>query len=97
MYPSLQGHCFSSAADKSMKCFICFKNVFRRVKSTERAIRVGRPETFMLGPVYSGKCIAGALALAGNRPSGENVLFFHTGGTPAIFAYANSLDGVISA
>ena len=60
---------------------------------TERAIRLGaRTEALMLDPVYTGKCLAGALALAGNRPEHENVLFVHTGGTPAIFAYANSLE-----
>lgn len=63
---------------------------------TERAIRLGaRTEALMLDPVYSGKTMAGALALAGNRPATENVLFIHTGGTPAIFAYAGSLDGVL--
>ncbi|MEM9059958.1 MAG: D-cysteine desulfhydrase family protein [Pseudomonadota bacterium] len=64
---------------------------------TERAIRLGaRTEALMLDPVYSGKCMAGALNIAGNRPEGENVLFIHTGGTPAIFAYAGALDGVTS-
>ena len=55
-----------------------------------------RCEALMLDPVYSGKCMAGAIALAGNRPPGENVLFLHTGGTPAIFAYGNELDGVLA-
>lgn len=64
---------------------------------TERAIRMGaRCEALMLDPVYSGKNMAGALSIAGNRPEGENVLFIHTGGTPAIFAYANSLEEVLS-
>ncbi|MEM7056442.1 MAG: D-cysteine desulfhydrase family protein [Pseudomonadota bacterium] len=65
---------------------------------TERAIRMGaRTEALMLDPVYSGKCMAGALALAGNLRPDQNVLFIHTGGTPAIFAYAGSLDGVLGA
>ena len=64
---------------------------------TERAMSLGaRTEALMLDPVYTGKCMAGALAIAGNRPSAENVLFIHTGGTPAIFAYANSMDGVLA-
>ena len=63
---------------------------------TERAIQLGaRTEALMLDPVYTGKCMAGALALAGNRPADENVLFIHTGGTPAIFAYANGLEPVL--
>lgn len=65
---------------------------------TERAIKLGaRTEALMLDPVYTGKCMAGALALAGNRPESENVLFLHTGGTPGIFAYANSLEPVLAA
>ncbi|MEL7470132.1 MAG: D-cysteine desulfhydrase family protein [Pseudomonadota bacterium] len=62
---------------------------------TERAIRLGaRCEAMMLDPVYSGKSMAGALNIAGNRPEGENVLFIHTGGTPGIFAYGDALAGV---
>ncbi len=64
---------------------------------TERAIRLAaRTEALMLDPVYTGKCMAGALAIAGNRPKDENVLFMHTGGTPGIFAYANSLEPILS-
>jgi len=64
---------------------------------TERAISLAaRTEALMLDPVYTGKCMAGALAIAGNRPAGENVLFIHTGGTPAIFAYANALEPVLA-
>ncbi|MEL6479186.1 MAG: D-cysteine desulfhydrase family protein [Pseudomonadota bacterium] len=60
---------------------------------TSRAIRMAaRTEALMLDPVYSGKCMAGALNLAGNARAGEHVLFIHTGGTPAIFAYATSLE-----
>ncbi|MEM8698287.1 MAG: D-cysteine desulfhydrase family protein [Pseudomonadota bacterium] len=60
---------------------------------TARAIRLAaRTEALMLDPVYSGKCMAGALNLAGTAATGAHVLFIHTGGTPAIFAYANSLE-----
>lgn len=63
---------------------------------TERAIRMAaRTEALMLDPVYTGKCMAGALALGGNGRPDENVLFIHTGGTPGIFAYGNSMDGVL--
>lgn len=63
---------------------------------TARAIRLGaRGEALMLDPVYSGKCMAGALNIAGNRPEDENVLFLHTGGTPALFAYANKLQAML--
>ena len=63
---------------------------------TERAILLGaRTEALMLDPVYSGKCMAGALAIAGNLSSDRNVLFIHTGGTPAIFAYGDALADII--
>ena len=62
---------------------------------TERAILLSaRTEALLLDPVYSGKCMAGALNLAGNRPEAEHVLFLHTGGTPGVFAYG---DGIASA
>ncbi|MFK7941869.1 MAG: D-cysteine desulfhydrase family protein [Paracoccaceae bacterium] len=59
---------------------------------TERAVSMGaRTEALMLDPVYTGKCMAGALTLAGNLPSEANILFIHTGGTPGIFAYGDAL------
>ncbi len=63
---------------------------------TARAIRLGaQTEALMLDPVYTGKCMAGALNLAGTgRPDGA-VLFIHTGGTPAIFAYADAMQEVV--
>jgi D-cysteine desulfhydrase family pyridoxal phosphate-dependent enzyme len=45
-------------------------------------------EGILLDPVYTGRAAGGMLALAreGHFRSGEKVLFWHTGGTPAIFA-----------
>ncbi len=64
---------------------------------TARAIRLGaRTEALILDPVYSGKCMAGALALAGTMRADETVVFLHTGGTPAIFAYAGSLGEALT-
>ena len=50
-------------------------------------------EGLLLDPVYSGKVMAGliALARAGAWPEGARVLFVHTGGTPALFAYGEEL------
>lgn len=63
---------------------------------TERAIRLAaRAEALMLDPVYTGKCMAGALNLAGNHRSDQNILFIHTGGTPAIFAYAGAMENAL--
>lgn len=59
---------------------------------TERAIALAaRSEALMLDPVYTGKVMAGALAIAGNLASDKSVLFIHTGGTPGIFAYGDAL------
>jgi L-cysteate sulfo-lyase len=53
----------------------------------------GRLEGLVLDPVYSGKCLAGLIALIGEgRWSPEdNVVFIHTGGAPALFAYREDL------
>jgi D-cysteine desulfhydrase family pyridoxal phosphate-dependent enzyme len=49
-------------------------------------------EGLLLDPVYTGKAMAGALALAKAKSlAGRRVLFWHTGGTPALFAYADQL------
>jgi L-cysteate sulfo-lyase len=48
-----------------------------------------RLEAIVLDPVYSGKGLAGLLELvrAGRWRSDEDVVFIHTGGAPALFAY----------
>ena len=53
-----------------------------------------RLEGLLLDPVYSAKALAGliALARAGEIGTEEAVVFFHTGGTPALFGYANLLN-----
>jgi D-cysteine desulfhydrase len=61
------------------------------------AIRlVARTEGILLDPVYTGKAMAGLIGLIrqGEVGAGERVLFWHTGGSPALFAYA---DGLLSA
>jgi L-cysteate sulfo-lyase len=60
------------------------------------AIRlVARTEGILLDPVYTGKAMAGLIGLVrqGEVGAGERVLFWHTGGSPALFAYA---DGLLS-
>lgn len=65
---------------------------------TERAIRLGaRTEALMLDPVYTGKCMAGALNLAGTYPDDGAIIFIHTGGTPGLFAYAGVLEDALAA
>jgi L-cysteate sulfo-lyase len=58
--------------------------------ATIDAIRlVGRLEALLLDPVYSGKGLAGLIALigAGRWTADHDVVFVHTGGAPALFAY----------
>jgi D-cysteine desulfhydrase len=51
-----------------------------------------RTEAILLDPVYSGKTAAGLIDLVrkGHFALGANVLFLHTGGSPALFAYMDS-------
>jgi D-cysteine desulfhydrase/L-cysteate sulfo-lyase len=53
-----------------------------------------RLEALMLDPVYTGKTMAGliALARAGTFQPGARVLFVHTGGGPALFGYERTLS-----
>ena len=53
----------------------------------------GRLEALVLDPVYSGKGLAGliALARAGRWSAADDVVFVHTGGAPALFAYDSVL------
>ena len=58
------------------------------------AIRlVASTEGLLLDPVYTGRAMAGLLDLmrSGEFSKDETVLFWHTGGTPALFAYAHQL------
>lgn len=54
---------------------------------------VAQKEGILLDPVYTGKAMAGLLDLCSKgyfRP-GENVVFLHTGGTPALFPYRQGI------
>lgn len=58
------------------------------------AVRLfARLEGILLDPVYTGKAAAGLIGLArsGQLGSDERVLFLHTGGSPALYAYQNVL------
>ena len=60
--------------------------------ATRDAILMGASrEALMLDPVYSGKAMAGFLDRARLGSADETLIFLHTGGTPAIFAYGNAL------
>ena len=57
-----------------------------------------RHEALLLDPVYTGKAMAGLIAhvRSGRIAPGSRVLFLHTGGLPAIFAYADRLGPWLS-
>ena len=57
-----------------------------------------RHEGLLLDPVYAAKTMAGLVAhvRAGRIARGSRVLFVHTGGLPALFAYADSLGSWLS-
>jgi D-cysteine desulfhydrase family pyridoxal phosphate-dependent enzyme len=54
---------------------------------------LARTEGILLDPTYSGKALAGLIdhARRGRFRERQNVVFVHTGGTPALFACANEL------
>lgn len=51
---------------------------------------LARTEAILLDPVYTGKTMAGLIDLSRNHyfQSDDNILFIHSGGTPAVYAYA---------
>lgn len=53
-------------------------------------------EAILLDPVYTGKAMAGLLDLVkkGYFSTAENILFLHTGGSPALYAYTNTFFGL---
>lgn len=55
----------------------------------EAVTLLARTESILLDPVYTGKAMSGLIDLARNGwfKKGEKVLFLHTGGSPALFAY----------
>ena len=58
------------------------------------AVRLlARTEGILLDPVYTGKAVSGIIDRIGGGeiPAGATVVYVHTGGTPALFAYAPEL------
>jgi L-cysteate sulfo-lyase len=61
---------------------------------TVEAIKlVAQTEGILLDPVYTGKAMAGLINLVkkGRFKKDDNIVFIHTGGTPALFAYKDQL------
>jgi len=53
---------------------------------------LAQTESILLDPVYTGKAMAGMVDLVrkGHFAEGSNVLFLHTGGSPALYAYLDT-------
>lgn len=51
-----------------------------------------RTEALMLDPTYTGKSMAGFMARASQAKEGSTLVYIHTGGTPAIFAYEKDFE-----
>ena len=60
---------------------------------TEAIGFLAREEGILLDPVYTGKAMAGMIDLIkkGYFKEGENIVFLHTGGTPALFPYREQI------
>lgn len=77
---------------------ICFDSYYQPSYSVpnegmiEAVKLLARTEAILLDPVYSGKAMAGLMDLVrkGHFPKGSNVIFLHTGGSPALYAYMPS-------
>ena len=52
---------------------------------------LGTSEGILLDPIYSGKAFSGLMALTQEQDVSD-ALFLHTGGLPALFAYADQLE-----
>lgn len=58
----------------------------------EAVLMLARTEGLLFDPVYSGKALAGMIDLARKGELGDgNIVFLHTGGAAALFAYADQL------
>jgi D-cysteine desulfhydrase len=83
------------AKDDVTMIYGCAGDGYGVVGDLEReAIRLmARTEGILLDPVYAGRAFGGLLNLIrqGNFRRDETVLFWHTGGAPALFAYAREL------
>lgn len=63
-------------------------------KEMIKAVRLlAEIEGVLLDPVYTGKTMAGLIDLVqkGYFKKGENIMFLHTGGSPALYAYKDAL------
>ena len=75
---------------------ICWPRISLPTPEMVKTVKlVAETEGILLDPVYTGKAMAGMLDLIkkGYFKKGQNILF-HTGGSPALYAYANYFNFV---
>ncbi len=82
-------------ADEEVTCFDSYVGDGYSIptESMAEAVKMlAETESILLDPVYSGKAMAGLVDLVrkGHFPEGSNVLFLHTGGSPALYAYLDT-------
>ncbi len=82
----------SAPARESVECFADYVGPGYSLPTDsmiEAVTLLARTESILLDPVYSGKACAGLIDLVrkGHFAEGSNVLFLHTGGSPALYAY----------
>jgi len=64
-------------------------------EATKEALTLtARTEGLFLDPVYTAKAMAGLIHLIGNKEITGQILFWHTGGQPALFGYGNDLSSL---
>ena len=82
-------YCFGCHAGGSA---ITFVMEMEHLDFMEAVKLLASTESILLDPVYSGKAMAGLIDLVRKDyfPEGSNVLFLHTGGSPALFAYLDT-------
>ena len=92
---ALLGHKLEITADQVKVSDAYLGGGYGVVSDLEReAIRLfAQQEGLLLDPVYTGRAAGGLIDLirSGAIGSDERVLFWHTGGTPALFAYSEEL------
>lgn len=73
--------------------YIGEKYAVASLAGNEAIIQTARTQGILLDPVYTGKAMAGLIDLRnkGVISASDRVCFVHTGGTPALFAYEDSL------
>ena len=64
-------------------------------RMVEAVNMLAKTEGILTDPVYTGKALAGLIDLSrkGVFKKGENVLFVHTGGSPALYVYMKAILG----